>query len=74
MLFGVPVGSHQMHVDADVSDIGILSQFPYDLIREGANENLFESNAKFIGKTNKENLLFSVDGKQIKVTPRGRIL
>ena len=31
-------------------------------------------NAKFIGKTNKENLLFSVDGKQIKVTPRGRIL
>jgi len=47
MLFGVPVGSHQMHVDTDISDIGILSQFPYDLIREGSNENLFESTAKF---------------------------
>jgi len=31
-------------------------------------------NAKFIGKTNKENLIFSVNGKQIKVTPRGRII
>jgi len=31
-------------------------------------------NAKFIGKTNKENLIFVVEGKQYKVTPRGRIL
>lgn len=30
--------------------------------------------AKFIGKTNKENLVFNVDGKQVKVTPRGRII
>ena len=29
---------------------------------------------KFIGKTNKENLIFSVNGKQVKVTPRGRVL
>jgi hypothetical protein len=47
MLFGLPVGTHQMHVDADISNIGILSQFPYDLIREGSNENLFESATKF---------------------------
>jgi len=35
------------------------------------NEN---KGAKFIGKTNKENLVFTVDGKQVKVTPRGRII
>ena len=31
-------------------------------------------NAKFIGKTNRENLIFVIEGKQYKVTPRGRIL
>ena len=30
--------------------------------------------AKFIGKTNKENLVFNIDGRQVKVTPRGRII
>lgn len=35
------------------------------------NEN---KGAKFIGKTNKENLVFTVDGKQVKVTPRGKIV
>lgn len=35
------------------------------------NEN---KGAKFIGKTNKENLVFTVDGRQIKVTPRGQII
>jgi hypothetical protein len=30
--------------------------------------------AKFIGKTNKENLVFIIEGKQYKVTPRGRVL
>jgi hypothetical protein len=36
---------------------------------------LFESdNVKFIGKTNKENLVFVKNGKQIKVTQQGRII
>jgi len=35
---------------------------------------LLEENAKFIGKTNKENLIFTKNGKQIKVTPRGQVL
>ena len=40
-----------------------------------ANKLLKENpNAKFIGKTNKENLIFMVNGKQVKVTERGRIL
>jgi hypothetical protein len=36
--------------------------------------NLFESDAKFIGKTNKENLVFVKNGKQIRVTPIGKII
>ena len=35
---------------------------------------LENKDVKFIGKTNKENLIFSVNGKQVKVTPRGRVL
>ena len=35
---------------------------------------LLDENTKFIGKTNQENLVFSKNGKQIRVTPNGRIL
>jgi uncharacterized membrane protein len=35
---------------------------------------IFESDAKFVGKTNKENLVFVKNGKQIKVTPFGTII
>jgi hypothetical protein len=35
---------------------------------------LLNENAKFVGKTNKENLIFTKNGKQIKVTQRGRII
>lgn len=50
MLFGLPVGTHFMHVNADVSDIGILSQRPYDLIKQGASEKSFKSATKFKGR------------------------
>ena len=42
---------------------------------ESANE-FYKSNknAKFLGKSNKENLIFVVENKQYKVTPRGRII
>jgi hypothetical protein len=32
------------------------------------------NDAKFVGKTNKENLIFIVNGKQVKVTPRGQVI
>lgn len=35
MLFGVPLGTYTVHVDADISDIGLVSQRPYDLISQG---------------------------------------
>lgn len=50
MIFGVPVGTHTMHVNADISDIGELSQRPYDLIREGASPDKFRSTTKFRGR------------------------
>jgi hypothetical protein len=50
MLFGLPVGTHFIHVNADVSDIGILSQRPYDLIKQGASEKSFKSSTKFKGR------------------------
>jgi hypothetical protein len=56
MFFGVPVGSYQLHVDADISNIGIISQKPYDLIREGYNENMFESPSKYKSSNNLDTL------------------
>jgi hypothetical protein len=56
MIFGVPVGTYTVHIDADISDIGIASQRPYDLINQGASEKLFESTTKFKGGTNLDKL------------------
>ena len=56
MLFGVPLGTYQIHVEADISDIGIASFKPYDLIREGSNDKQFESNSKFKSSTNLDTL------------------
>ena len=47
MLFGVPTGDQQLHVDVDLSDIGVLSQRPRDMMYKGYNESLFESPNKF---------------------------
>lgn len=56
MLFGVPTGSQNLHVDVDLSDCGILSQRPRDLVGKGYNENLFESPNKFKTSTNLNSL------------------
>lgn len=52
MIFGVPVGNHTLHVEADLSDIGDLSQRPYDFIREGADPKAFQSPTKFKNEGN----------------------
>jgi hypothetical protein len=36
--------------------------------------SLLNENYKFVGKTNQENLVFTKNGRQVKVTPRGRII
>ena len=56
MIFGVPLGTYTLHVDADLSDIGPLSQRPYDLIRQGSPANLFDSPTKFKADTNLDKL------------------
>ena len=39
-----------------------------------ASLDLISENFKFVGKTNKENLVFTKNGKQVKVTSTGRII
>lgn len=47
MLFGVPTGSQEIHMDIDLSDIGVLSQAPRDFVYKGYNLKQFESPNKF---------------------------
>lgn len=56
MLFGVPLGNQMIHVDLDLSDMGILSQRPYDFIRQGHSKKSFDSPTKFSKSTNLDNL------------------
>jgi hypothetical protein len=56
MIFGVPIGTYTVHVDADISNIGILSQKPYDLIGQGTPKKFFESSTKFKADTNLDKL------------------
>jgi len=57
MIFGVPVGTYTLHVDVDLSDIGIASQRPYDFIKQGSPTKLFTSSTKFKGGTNLDKLV-----------------
>lgn len=56
MIFGVPTGNTQIHVDVDLSNIGILSQKPRDFVYKGYNINQFESPTKFKSGTTLDNL------------------
>ena len=56
MLFGVPLGNQMIHVDLDLSDMGILSQRPYDFIRQGHSEKSFDSPTKFSDSNNLDSL------------------
>ncbi|MBR6516688.1 MAG: hypothetical protein IKT40_07495 [Bacilli bacterium] len=61
MIFGVPKGTHQVHVDIDLSDIGILSQKPRDFVYKGYNIEQFDNASQFKDSTNLDSLtqLFS---------------
>ena len=56
MIFGVPLGTYTIHVDADISDVGIASQRPYELISQGISPKNFETPTKFKGGTNLDTL------------------
>ena len=52
MIFGVPVGSHTIVVDIDLSDIGEFSLSPQDLIRMGRATETQVDGTKFRASTN----------------------
>ena len=56
MIFGVPVGSWQLHVDMDLSDIGVLSQKPRDMIYKGYHISQFDSPNQFKESNNLDSL------------------
>ena len=56
MIFGVPTGTHQVHVDVDLSDIGVLSQKPRDFLYKGYNISQFDNSSQFKESTNLDNL------------------
>lgn len=70
MIFGVPVGTQQIHVDIDLSDIGMLSQKPRDFEYKGYNITQFDNASQFKSSTNLDNLaqIFSQD-KSVFVHP-----
>ena len=70
MIFGIPTGSQQLHVDLDLSDIGILSQKPRDFEYKGYNITMFDNPNQFKESTNLESLaqIFSQD-KSVFVYP-----
>ena len=56
MIFGVPTGNHQIHVDVDLSDIGVLSQKPRDFMYKGYSITQFDNSSQFKESTNLDNL------------------
>lgn len=57
MIFGIPVGSQTVHTDIDLSDCGVLSQRPRDMMAKGYNETMFESPNKFKSSTDLNSLV-----------------
>ena len=52
MIFGVPVGTHTISIDVDLSDIGEFSLSPQDLIRMGIATQAQVNGTKFKKSTN----------------------
>ena len=52
----VPVGEVQLHIDFDISDVGILSQRPRDMVYKGYNITLFDNANQFKEDTNLDSL------------------
>jgi hypothetical protein len=70
LIYGVPVGSHTIVMNVDLSDIGPFSLGPQDLVRMGiASEEQFDGN-KFNASTNFNSLpQVVVINKSIEVAP-----
>lgn len=56
MIYGVPVGTQEVHIEVDLSDCGILSQKPIDLMFKGYDGNEFANPMQFKTSTNLDDL------------------
>ena len=56
LIAGVPVGTHTLHMDLDLSDCGILSQRPRDFVYKGYTVEQFENPNMFKTGTEYSNL------------------
>ena len=56
MIFGIPTGGQILHFDTDLSDVGILSQKPRDMVYKGYNIRQFENPNQFKKDDNLANL------------------
>ena len=56
LIMGVPVGTHTIHMDLDLSDCGILSQRPRDFVYKGYTVEQFENPNMFKNGTEYSNL------------------
>ena len=57
MIFAPNLGNYIVQVDTDISDIGLISQRPYDLIGKGTSPKFFESSTKFKSDKNLDKLV-----------------
>ncbi len=71
MIFGVPVGTHFIHMSVDITDIGKYSMVPATMVKLlGYSENLFENNGTTIRKTNDLDDLPNVQLENISIDVR----
>jgi hypothetical protein len=57
MIFGVPTGNQNLHMDVNLGDMDFVSLKPYDLIEQGYTETLFESKTTFKKGTDLDSLV-----------------
>ena len=65
LMMGIPVGTHTIHMDLDLSDCGILSQRPRDFVYKGYTIEQFENPNQFKSGTDYENLSQIVSQNQV---------
>ena len=70
MIWGVPLGEQQLHIDVDLSDIGCFSLRPDDFIRQGVGVDSFKNSYAFKASNDLDSLpqIISFD-KTVDVSP-----
>lgn len=70
MIWGVPLGEQQLHIDVDLSDIGCFSLRPDDFIRQGVGVDSFKNSYAFKASNDLNSLpqIISFD-KTVDVSP-----